>query len=678
MRKSTLLIIALVFSVTLMAQEKMYIHKTDNTTNEIPVSEVDSMLFTNSETTLNILHTDNTVTDYLIADIDSITFGADAPTTDTIKITYSGSAVTIDNPYAYYGVSITKSGSDVVINSSVSDVELKYLISGTTTDGSLKLYSGYKYYMILNGVNITNNDGPAINIQSGKKATIVLADGTTSYLTDGTTYTANETEDQKGTFFSEGQLNFEGSGTLSVKGNYGHAIASDDYIRLKTGNIIVTGAVKDGIHSKDYFRMDGGSLNITATSDGVECDEGYVQINDGNITINSGGDGIVASYNDGDATIVSTVVINGGTIGITTNDKKGAGIKSKASSVTINAGSINVNVKGIASKALSSGGDMFIVNGNITLTTSGGAYYDTDDLDVSSAAGIKCDGNLKIDNGTLTITSSGAGGKGISADGTLVVNNGTIAVTTTGDRYVYNSSNDTAAKAIKSDGNLTVNGGSITISTSKTEAEGLESKDSLFINGGTIEIVAYDDGINATNHIQINGGTIYVYSQTNDGIDSNGTLTITGGTVISSGSTSPEEGFDCDQNTFKITGGLLIGTGGATSTPTANVCTQRSLIYGAGSVTSGQYVQIKSSTGDILVYKLPRTYNSMTMLFSSPDMASGTTYTISKGGSVTGGTDFHGLYTGATYSGGTTAYTFNPTSMVTTVGSTGGGGGGRP
>ena len=210
----------------------------------------------------------------------------------------------------------------------------------------------------------------------------------------------------------------------------------------------------------------------------------------------------------------------------------------------------------------------------------------------------------------------------------------------------------------------------------------MESKDSLIINNGIIEIEAYDDCINASKHIQINGGYVYCYSTTNDGIDSNGTLTITGGVVVSSGTTAPEEGFDCDNNTFKITGGILVGTGGATSKPTTNVCTQRSVVYNAGSMTSGQLVQIKSSSGNILVFRTPRSYNSMTMLFSSPDLLSGVSYTLSKGGSVTEAENFHGLYTSPneiTYSGGTTVSTFTASSMVTTIGSSSGGGpGGRP
>lgn len=211
-------------------------------------------------------------------------------------------------------------------------------------------------------------------------------------------------------------------------------------------------------------------------------------------------------------------------------------------------------------------------------------------------------------------------------DGILTVNGGMITVTTTGDQYVYNSSNNTAAKAIKSDGDLTVNAGTIVISTSKTEAEGLESKATLTINGGVIEIKAYDDCINAANHIEITGGTIYCVSQTNDAIDSNGTLRISGGTVIAIGSSAPEAGFDCDNNTFKITGGTLVGFGGSTSTPTSNVSTQRSLIYGGSSY---EIIHIEaSSSEDVLTFKLPKTFSNTTMLFSSADLISGTTYNI--------------------------------------------------
>lgn len=613
----------------------------------------------------------------VVIDDDFETNSRDSVFSNAVTITFSDNAAIIMNPYENDGVNITQSDGNVVVTSTNLVTEINYVLSGSIQNGSFKIYSDYKFGLMMNGVDITSSDGPALNVQSGKKVTVTLVNGTNSRLIDSNTYTAYADEDMKAAFFSEGQLNFEGEGSLLVYGRYKHAICSDDYIRVKTGNVTVATAVSDGIHAKDYFRMDGGTLNIKASSDGIDCDKGYIRIDAGNITINSSDDGIVASYEDTDTTIDPYITVGDATINITTTGQKAQGIKSDLGSLSVTAGTINITTKGIAAKAFKTGGDMNISGGNITLVTTGDAFYDTDDKDISSAAGIKCDGNLTIDKGTITIESSGAGGKGISVDGELVINGGTIKVTTTGGQFKYGS-DDTAAKAIKSDGNLTVNSGNITIKTSGVEAEGLESKKTLTINDGTIEIEAYDDCINASNHIGINGGNIYCYSESNDGIDSNGTLTVTGGVVVSSGTKSPEEGFDCDNNTFKITGGILVGTGGATSNPTASVSTQRSVVYGTTG-TANQIIHIESADGkSVLTYKIPRTYSPLTLLFSSPDLAANTSYTIYTGGSVSGGSDFHGLYTGTTYTKGTAATTFTTSSMLTTIGTSSGGPGGRP
>lgn len=228
-------------------------------------------------------------------------------------------------------------------------------------------------------------------------------------------------------------------------------------------------------------------------------------------------------------------------------------IKSE-SNTTINGGDLRLAVSGEASKGIKSGGHVVITGGTLDITTTGNAFYESNDI--SSAAGIKCDGSFKITNPgtTLTVTSSDSAGKGINCDGTLTIENCTVNVTTTGKPYIYGRL-DASAKGIKSDGNLTIKGSNVTVKTTGGEnSEGIESKATLTIESGTIEVIAYDDCINAANAIVINGGMTYCYSSNNDGIDSNGTLTITGGTVIASGTTMPEEGFDCDQNTFTITG----------------------------------------------------------------------------------------------------------------------------
>lgn len=151
---------------------------------------------------------------------------------------------------------------------------------------------------------------------------------------------------------------------------------------------------------------------------------------------------------------------------------------------------------------------------------------------------------------------------GIEAEeGFIVINNGIFNITCDDDGIAASYEEGDAAI----DPYVVINGGTFNIKT--TEGEGIESKSSLTINKGKLTINTKDDALNAGKSIVINGGDIYCVSTGNDAIDSNGTITVTGGTVVAIGANSPEGSFDCDGNTFKITGGFLLGMGGTTSSP---------------------------------------------------------------------------------------------------------------
>lgn len=637
---------------------------------------------------------DTDITD--VSDDAFVTNSKDTTLSNAVIITYAGDTAQVTNPFENAGVAVTKINGDVVVTATILTTEVNYVLSGKIKEGSLKIYSDLKFNLVMNGVSITNSNGPAINIQSGKKVTVNVLSSTNNRLIDGSSY-ASSTEDQKAAFFSEGQLNFIGSGALAVSGNYKHAICSDDYIYIKEGSITITKAVSDGIHANDYFKMDAGTLAVTSSGDGIDCEEGYVAINGGNITVNSVDDGITASYDEAEAGITPYVLIKGGIINVTTTGDKGNAIKSESYTSISSTDAITLKVSGRASKGIKTGGDFTLTNGNINISTSGNAFYDTDDSDIAAAAGINCDGNFSMAAGTLTIASSGTAGKGITVDGTLVINDGVIKATASGTSFTY-ASNTSEAKGIKSDGVLTINGGTITIAAAddgmKSEAaitinngtvnitksiEGIEAPLISFINGN-VSVVSSDDCINTTTGnggeandgslMTFTGGTIALNSSGGDCIDGNGNIVMTGGTVIVQGPpSSPELALDYN-GSFNISGGLMIASGpnsGNMIESTSSSSGQYSvLIKINGNVAAGTLLNIQDAAGTSLVTYAP-SRNAYYFVFSSASLVSGATYKVYTGGSCTGAVVTNGFYSGGTYSGGTQKGSFTVNSKATTA-----------
>lgn len=396
---------------------------------------------------------------------------------NTVVITYQeGKATYTGKPS---GVNVIVTGNHVVVTSAKKDIA--FTLKGTTTNGSFKLYSDKKAQVTLDGVSITNPTGAALNIQSGKTMMIKLADGTTNYLEDGKSYTLEGTEQQKGTFFSEGQLVFSGKGTLNVKSNYGHGIVSDDYVRVRGGNITIN-SVRDGISTSDRFIMYGGIVNITAQQDGIDVDEGYIEIGAGQLTVNAVDEGITASYEgDEDTGIVDPLItpyidIKGGLIKVVTTGDKGHGVRAM-STFSMSGGIVQATTKGAGSKALMSEGGMSLTGGKVTVLTEGNALYE--DSDLSSSAGIRSKEVLTMKNITLGVKSTGTGSKGINNVGDVVVENCRATIIASGATHKSNGL-DSRSRGVDTDGNLTLNGGVLLV---KSYDEPLHLKGSLsFLN----------------------------------------------------------------------------------------------------------------------------------------------------------------------------------------------------
>ena len=413
----------------------------------------------------------------------SINYTADGPTVKTVD-----------------GVTYNIDGNNVTITSTKKKVA--YTVQGKCNNGSLKIYSENKFQIILNGLELTNPVGPAINIQTGKTVYFTLYKETTNSLCDGATYGKpaldenDKEEDQKGTLFSEGQLIFDGTGTLNVKSLGGHGICSDDYIRVHSGNINILQAAKDGFHTNDKFivtRTEAASPSITvnATADGIDCGKGEVIIEAGKTIITSGGEAIKVENEEQDATVKAKATIRGGYIGFTTNGEKSSGIKT-ADDFILTDGIIEGTVNGDGSKIVNCDGNIVINSGKITGFAKG-----TSNADDTLSGGIKCEGDIVINEGNIAIECTQNGSKGINCNGSLNINNGNITIVANG-----RSKNDLNSQALESN-DLTINGGKVVLSSYDNTISALKTT----VNAGILN--AYStNGIALDCDIKHNGGWI--------------------------------------------------------------------------------------------------------------------------------------------------------------------------
>lgn len=332
--------------------------------------------------------------------IDSITFGTETVDPLTVGVNYDETAATAILPVELAdSITIDIDGAYVsAISSSLGGDEVTYTLTGESQNGNFFQDGEYKCTVVLNGVSLTSQRGAAIDIQNGKRIDIEVVDGTTNTFVDCAG------GEQKACFFVNGHPEFKGSGTVNITGNTKHAYASDEYTRLKhsagTFNIL-SAAGGDGMHIKQYLQMEGGNIIVRNVAD----------------------DGIqVEITNDETDEMNGQMIIQNGKMDIEVNSPDVKALRSD-SLMTINGGTIKLEVTGDGSKGMTTDTDIYVdetvapVNVNIHCT--GGEYTDpADPTDTKKCHGINVKGNLTImGGGTFDISSTGKKGKSIKVDG---------------------------------------------------------------------------------------------------------------------------------------------------------------------------------------------------------------------------------------------------------------------
>lgn len=386
-----------------------------------------------------------------------------------------------------------------------------------------------------------------------------------------------------------------------------------------SGSLTVNGNYNDAIGSKDGLIINGGSVSVTAADDGIRGKD-YLEVKEGTIKVNSGGDGL-KSDNDEDADAGYISIISG--------------------EVTITS----------AGDAIAAETDALISDGKLTLTTGGGSSSSISDDD--SAKGIKAGMLLIVEGGTFAINSAD---DGVHSNANISLNGGTLNIATGDD-------------AVHADAYLGINGSDITISKSY---EGIEAA-VIAVTDGTVHVTSSDDGVNGATddtsiepYLYVYGGYIYV-DAAGDGIDINGSIVMTDGTVIVNGPTGNSNAAIDYDDSFKISGGYLlaVGSSGMAQIPGASSSQNSVLVTISSAQTAGTLVHLQASDGTALAtFKPSKRYQSVA--FSSPDLKTGTTYSLYLGGSSTG-TAADGLYSGGSYTAGTLSKSFTISSVSTKV-----------
>ena len=356
--------------------------------------------------------------------------------------------INLSNPTAKTenGVTVTVNGGHIIANHG-SEKGICYYVTGSTSNGSLTIVGDKKYEVILSGVDITNPDSAALNLLSKKRAFVMLDDGTTNKLTDGST----SMSDHKGALYCKGKLLFNGNGALEVYGNYNNGIHSADYIIFNTGNnIYAKSTANHGIKANDGVFINGGILNVEVSAAAAKG-------------INSESD---ITVNGGRTTVITT---GNGTWDTEDLEAKGAACIKCDSIFTINGGELWLKSTGSGGKGINADMDGYFNGGNTYIITTGSQYKSNNDT--ASPKGIKIDGDIDISDGRIWVRTDGTNGEGIESKSTLNISGGEVAC------YAYDD-------AINSKSHMTISGGYVF--ALGTNNDGIDANGNIYIKGGTV------------------------------------------------------------------------------------------------------------------------------------------------------------------------------------------------
>lgn len=589
-----------------------------------------------------------------------------------------------------------------------------YVLRGTLTDGQIQVNAGKGdlIRLVLDGVSLSSSTSAPIYSKQAGKTVIVLAEGSKNTITDAANYQVKsaDTDEPNAAIFSKGDMTINGSGSLTVNGNYKNGIGSKDTLKIVSGSVDVT-AANDGIKGRDAVAIKDGTITVESKGDAIRSNndedttKGWIAIEGGEFSITSGQDAMQAETVLQVTGGVFQIVSGGGSANAPIRQDEPGGPWGRMEGAAgfspngeIDNTSSNIERKengwpqrpyGIPptenqkkSDNKANANSRTIQNQADSKDKSNSTVKEENTETVSTKA-LKGGSKVYLSGGKFQIDSAD---DAVHSNGSVIVTGGELN-TSTGDDGMH------------ADADLVIQDGTITISKSYEGLEGAK----VSISGGTIHITSSDDGINAAggsdddtdsrdifqanenNEIRFSGGYV-VINATGDGIDSNGNVVQAGGTVLVNGPVTPMNGALDFDGSYQISGGILAaaGSSGMAQAPDSDSKQNSLAVLFDNTQEANTPVNITDSSGkSILTFVPSKKFQSVVV--SAPNLKQGSTYTINTGGNSDVNED--GFSNAGSHSGGTklTDVTLSGVQTVissngkaVTLGGRGGPGGGRP
>ncbi|WP_314604222.1 carbohydrate-binding domain-containing protein [Rothia mucilaginosa] len=474
----------------------------------------------------------------------------------------SSSEVTIDlsNPTATDGVTV----SDGVITITKAG---NYKLTGTYS-GQIKVEAADSdmVRLILNNATITNSTGAAINVVEADEVVIYTASGTTSTVSDGSSYSDTASGSPDAAIYSKSDLTLAGEGTLKVEGKYEEGIHTTDGLVIASGTLEVN-AANTGIKGKDYVDILDGTITVTASQDGIKAtndtdgNRGWVRLSGGTVNISAGDDGFKAER---------VLEISGGTLNITQSNE---GIEARY--INILDGTVNVT----------SSDDGINASYSTTSTSTESASTSTTQTTQNNQGNQSAQGNQaapqapsgsagqapaggQAPSGSMGQPPAGGGAGGGGAAGGMGGGGGTFEVV-----------------------DATIN-----------------------IAGGTVTVNANGDGIDSNGTATLSGGTLIVngpFTGGNASLDTNGDLLLNGATVTAANSgdmfeapsTNSTSGYVKISNVSNLSAGTTVQVADSSGNVVANYKVTNSntalILVSSSKITKGESYTVYTTTDSV-------------------------------------------------------------------------------